>query len=201
MTSDHYGNIRGLEMSLAKTGASGLTGRASYSYSISRGTASDKINAGNGSLTQATGGIAANIMTMTVLDWHRPHVFNGYVDYHMDMGGMLDRAGVNLTFNYSSGLPVSARSGVAGAALDERAPATTDVNLKLDATLALGPVNPTVYLLIENVMNKQNVVYVADPGSYFDEASAYHDIAAGSTNNLLAYGKPMTMNLGVQIDF
>ena len=201
MTSDHYGNIRGLEMSLAKTGASGLTGRASYSYSISRGTASDKINAGNGSLTQATGGIAANIMTMTVLDWHRPHVFNGYVDYHMDMGGMLDRAGVNLTFNYSSGLPVSARSGVAGAALDERAPATTDVNLKLDATLALGPVNPTVYLLIENVMNKQNVVYVADPGSYFDEASAYHDIAAGSANNLLAYGKPRTMNLGVQIDF
>ena len=201
LTSDHYGNIRGLEMSLSKTGASGLTGRASYSYSISRGTASDKINAGNGSLTQATGGIAANIMTMTVLDWHRPHVFNGYVDYHMDMGGMLDRAGVNLTFNYSSGLPVSARSGVAGAALDERAPATTDVNLKLDATLALGPVNPTVYLLIENVMNKQNVVYVADPGSYFDEASAFHDIAAGSANNLLAYGKPMTMNLGVQIDF
>ena len=201
LTSDHYGNIRGLEMSLAKTGASGLTGRASYSYSISRGTASDKINAGNGSLTQATGGIAANIMTMTVLDWHRPHVFNGYVDYHMDMGGMLDRAGVNLTFNYSSGLPVSARSGVAGAALDERAPETIDVNLKLDATLALGPVNPTVYLLIENVMNKQNVVYVADPGSYFDEASAYHDIAAGSANNLLAYGKPRTMNLGVQIDF
>ena len=201
LTSDHYGNIRGLEMSLAKTGASGLTGRASYSYSIARGTASDKINAGNGSLTQATGGIAANIMTMTVLDWHRPHVFNGYVDYHMDMGGMLDRAGVNLTFNYSSGLPVSARSGVAGAALDERAPATTDVNLKLDATLALGPVNPTVYLLIENVMNKQNVVYIADPGSFFDEASAYHDIAAGSANNLLAYGKPRTMNLGVQIDF
>ena len=201
LTSDHYGNIRGLEMSLAKTGASGLTGRASYSYSISRGTASDKINAGNGSLTQATGGIAANIMTMTVLDWHRPHVFNGYVDYHMDMGGMLDRAGVNLTFNYSSGLPVSARSGVAGAALDERAPPTTDVNLKLDATLALGPVNPTVYLLIENVMNRQNVVYIADPGSFFDEASAYHEIAAGSANNLLAYGKPMTMNFGVQIDF
>ena len=201
LTSDHYGNIRGLEMSFSKTGASGLTGRASYSYSISRGTASDKINAGNGSLTQATGGIAANIMTMTVLDWHRPHVFNGYVDYHMDMGGMLDRAGINLTFNYQSGLPVSARSGVAGAALDERAPATTDVNLKLDATLALGPVNPTVYLLIENVMNKQNVAYIADPGSFFDEASAYHDIAAGSANNLLAYGKPMTMNLGVQIDF
>ena len=71
----------------------------------------------------------------------------------------------------------------------------------MDATLALGPVNPTVYLLVENVLNRQNVVYIADPGSFFDEASAYHDVAAGSTNNLLAYGKPMTMNFGVQIDF
>jgi len=201
LVSDHYGNIRGLEMSLSKTGASGLTGRASYTYSIARGTASDKINAGNGSLTQATGGVAANIMTMTTLDWHRPHVLNGYVDYHMDMGGMLNRTGANLSFNYQSGLPVSARSGVAGAALDKRAPATLDVNLKLDATLSVGPVRPTIYLLIENVMNKQNVVYIADPGSYFDEASDYHEIASGSANNLLAYGKPMTMNFGVQIDF
>jgi len=201
LVSDHYGNIRGLEMSLSKTGASGFTGRASYTYSIARGTASDKINAGNGSLTQSTGGVAANIMTMTTLDWHRPHVLNGYVDYHMDLGGLLNRAGANLTFNYQSGLPVSARSGVAGASLDERAPATLDVNLKLDASLSVGPVKPTVYLLIENVLNRQNIVYIADPGSYFDESSNYHEIASGSTNNLLAYGKPMTMNFGVQIDF
>ena len=85
MVSDHFGDIRGLEMSLSKTGQSGLTGRASYTFSIARGTASDKINFGNGSLTQATGNIAANIMTMTTLDWHRPHIVNGFIDYHMDM--------------------------------------------------------------------------------------------------------------------
>ncbi|GIS71201.1 MAG: hypothetical protein CM1200mP10_07780 [Candidatus Neomarinimicrobiota bacterium] len=51
--------------------------------------------------------------------------------------------------------------------MSERAPTPTDVNLKLDATLALGPVNPTVYLLVENVLNIQNVIYIADPGSYF----------------------------------
>ena len=85
--------------------------------------------------------------------------------------------------------------------MSERAPTTTDVNLKLDATLALGPVNPTVYLLVENVLNIQNVIYIADPGSYFDDASNYYNVAAGPTNNLLAYGKPMTLNLGVQIDF
>jgi len=201
MVSDHYGNIRGLEMSLSQTGRSGLTGRASYTYSIARGTASEARNAGNGSLTQETGNVAADIMTMTTLDWHRPHMLNGFVDYHMDVGGMIEKAGLNMTFNIQSGLPVSARSGVGSTNLSERAPATTDVNLKLDATLALGSVNPTVYLLVENALNIQNVVYIADPGSYFDSQSDYHNVAAGPTNNLLAYGKPMTLNLGVQIDF
>ena len=205
MVSDHYGNIRGLEMSLSQAGQSGLTGRASYTYSIARGTASEARNAGNGSLTQETGNVAADIMTMTTLNWHRPHMLNGFVDYHMDVGGMtggmVGKAGLNMTFNIQSGLPVSARSGVGSTNLSERAPTTTDVNLKLDATLALGPVNPTVYLLVENVLNVQNVVYIADPGSYFDDASNYYNVAAGPTNNLLAYGKPMTLNLGVQIDF
>ena len=201
MVSDHFGNIRGIETSFSKTGTNGFTGRASYTYSIARGTSSDKINLGNGSLTQSTGGVAANILSMTTLDWHRPHIFNGYVDYHMNLGGMVDRAGLNMTFNAQSGLPVSARSGAGGASLKERAPSTMEINLRLDATLALGPVNPTVYLLIENVSNSQNVIYIADPGSYFDEASEYYEIAAGSSNNLLAYGKPMTMNVGVQINF
>jgi len=201
MVSDHFGDVRGLEMSLSKTGSSGLTGRASYTFSIARGTASDKINAGNGSLTQDGGGIAANVLSMTTLDWHRPHIINGFVDYHMDMGGFIQSAGTNLTFNFQSGLPVSARSGAGGASLSERAPNTLDLNLKLDAQLALGPVSPTVYLLIENVLNQQNVIAIADPGSFFDEASDYYNIAAGPTNNLLAYGKPMTLNFGVQINY
>jgi len=201
MVSDHYGNIRGLEMSLSQAGRSGLTGRASYTYSIARGTASEARNAGNGSLTQETGNVAADIMTMTTLDWHRPHMLNGFVDYHMDVGGMIEKAGLNMTFNIQSGLPVSARSGVGSTNLSERAPTTTDINLKLDATLALGSVNPTVYLLVENALNIQNVVYIADPGSYFDSQSDYHNVAAGPTNNLLAYGRPMTLNIGVQLDF
>ena len=201
MVSDHFGDVRGLETSLSKTGQSGLTGRVSYTFSIARGTASDKINAGNGSLTQDGGGIAANVLTMTTLDWHRPHILNGYVDYHMDMSGLLQSAGVNLTFNAQSGLPVSARSGVGGASLSQRAPSTIDLNLKLDARLSVAGISPTVYILVENVMNNQNVVAIADPGSFFDEASAYHNIAAGSSNNLLAYGKPITLNFGVQINY
>ncbi|GIS71200.1 MAG: hypothetical protein CM1200mP10_07770 [Candidatus Neomarinimicrobiota bacterium] len=38
-------------------------------------------------------------------------------------------------------------------------------------------------------------------GHILGDASNYYNVAAGPTNNLLAYGKPMTLNLGVQIDF
>ncbi len=138
---------------------------------------------------------------MTTLDWHRPHILNGYVDYHMDMGGLLQSAGVNLTFNAQSGLPVSARSGAGGAALTQRAPSTLDLNLKLDAQLSVAGISPTVYVLVENVMNNQNVIAIADPGSFFDSSSDYHEVGAGPTNNLLAYGKPMTLNFGVQINY
>jgi hypothetical protein len=76
-----------------------------------------------------------------------------------------------------------------------------DVNLRVDAKIDLGVVRPTVYFLIENVLNRRNVVAIADPGSYFDSASDYHEIAAGPANNLMAYGIPMTMHFGVSIDY
>lgn len=198
-TSEHFGNVRGLELSVSKSAAQGLSGRVSYTYSIARGTASDKFSAG--SLTQDGSTWTGNILSMTTLDWHRPHILNGYLDYHTNLGGMVGRVGGNVTFTAQSGLPVTARSGQGGASLKERAPATIDVNLRVDADLNLPVLRPTVYLLIENLMNRRNVVAIADPGSYFDDASDYHEIAAGPTNNLMAYGPPMTMHIGISIDY
>lgn len=198
-TSEHFGNVRGVEVSLTKSAAEGISGRLSYTYSIAQGTASDKFSAG--SLSQSDNSWTANIMTLTTLDWHRPHIMNGYVDYHTNVGGMINRVGGNITFNSQSGLPVTARSGVGGAKLDKRAPTTTDVNLRVDAQLALGPIRPTVYLLVENVLDKKNVIAIADPSSYFDGASDFHNVAAGPTNNLMAYGPPRTMHIGVSIEY
>ncbi len=199
-SSDHFGRVRGIELSLAKTAAEGLTGRVSYTYSVAEGTASDKIQQGAGSVDQFNME-KSGVMTMTTLDWHRPHTLNGYVDYHMSMGGMMERVGASLTFVGMSGLPMTARGGGAGAALKERAPSTLDVNLKLDAKLGLGFASPTVYLLVENVINRKNVVWVADPMSFFDETSNFYNVASGPRNNLLAYGKPLTLNFGATISF
>lgn len=199
-SSDHFGRIRGLELGFAKTAASGLTGRASYTFSVAEGTASDKLQQGAGAVDQFLQE-RSGVMTMTTLDWHRPHVLNGYVDYHMSMGGMMERVGGSLTFVAMSGLPMTARAGGAGAALKERAPSTMDINLKVDARLGLGFASPTVYLLVENVINRKNVVWVADPMSFFDETSNFYQVASGPRNNLLAYGKPLTINFGASLSF
>ncbi|GIS71202.1 MAG: hypothetical protein CM1200mP10_07790 [Candidatus Neomarinimicrobiota bacterium] len=43
-------------------------------------------------------------------------MLNGFVDYHMDVsgmtGGMVGNAGVNMTFNIQSGLPVQLVQGL-----------------------------------------------------------------------------------------
>ena len=75
------------------------------------------------------------------------------------------------------------------------------MNARLDATLNLGVVKPTVFLMVENVLNRRNVVMIADPASFFDEASSYKDVASGPRNNLLAYGVPMTMHFGISINY
>jgi len=199
-SSDHFGRVRGMEVSFAKTAAAGLTGRFSYTYSVAEGTASDKLQQGAGSVDQFNQE-KSGVLTMTTLDWHRPHTLNGYVDYHMSMGGMMERVGGSLTFVGMSGLPMTARAGGAGAALKERAPSTLDVNLKLDARLGLGFASPTVYLLVENVINRKNVVWVADPMSFFDETSNFYNVPSGPRNNLLAYGKPLTINFGASLSF
>ena len=33
------------------------------------------------------------------------------------------------------------------------------------------------------------------------DIATFHNLAAGSSNNLLAYGNPMTLNVGVQINY
>ncbi|MDP6456777.1 MAG: TonB-dependent receptor [Candidatus Marinimicrobia bacterium] len=194
-TSKHFGSVKGFETSLSKSSGA-LTGRASYTFSVAKGTSSDRVNQGSGSFSETRGGWGSNIMYMNTLSFSRPHIVNGYVDYRMNMGGL--NLGTNLSFNYQSGLPYSTYAA-AQFAFNKRAPATLDVTLKVDAKLAVGPVSPTVFVQVDNLLNRENVVAIADPSSYFDENESNYQNAAGPRNNLAAYGAPMIIHLGFSI--
>jgi hypothetical protein len=155
-------------------------------------------NTGSGSFSATDDSWNTNILYVNTLAFSRPHVLNGYVDYRMDMGGMIDQIGLNLSFNQQSGLPYSTYAAAAFA-FNERSPSTLDTKLKAELKLTFGPVSPTVFLLIDNLLNRENVVAIADPTTYFDESESNYQNAAGPRNNLAAYGAPMTIHFGFSV--
>ena len=196
-TSKHFGSVRGFETSLGKTSGS-LTGRISYTYALARGTSSDRVNQGSGSYSETSDSWNTNILYVNTLAFSRPHILNGYVDYRMNMGGMIEQIGLNLSFNQQSGLPYSTYSAAAFA-FNERSPSTLDTKLKAELKLNVGPVSPTVFLLIDNLLDRENVIAIADPSTYFDENESNYQNAAGPRNNLAAYGAPMTIHFGFSV--
>ncbi len=203
-TSDHVGNIRGFEVSVDKRYSNWISGRLSYTFSSAQGSASGPVVAGGGGIVnQETGVETERTLFLTDLDFARPHVLNGYIDFHSPpSGGTIGRYGANLLINVQSGLPFITRSAsqVQGPT-KERAPMIAKFDLKLDATLNLGLVHPNVFLLIENILDRRNVRSINDPTSYNDETTDHFQNAAGPLNDLTAYGIPRTAHLGLSIKF
>ncbi len=202
-SSDHFGNVRGFEISVEKRASNWMSGRLSYTFSSAKGTASGPVNEGAGIFREVEGTVTDNTLFLTTLDFARPHVLNGYIDIRSPLsGGTLKEYGANFLINIQSGLPITSRVGLAQSALGERAPANTNIDLRLDATLDLGSVQPNVFLLIENLFDSRNVLSIKDPASFFDETrEGLFQNAAGPRNDLTAYDIPRTIHMGVSIGF
>ncbi|MFQ5627627.1 MAG: TonB-dependent receptor plug domain-containing protein [bacterium] len=202
-SSDHFGNVRGFEITIEKRTTNWIGGRLSYTFSSAKGTASGPVNEGAGIFKEVEGTVTENTLFLTTLDFARPHVLNGYIDIHSPIrSGTLQQFGANFLINIQSGLPITSRVGLAQAALGERAPANAQIDLRLDATLNLGAIRPNVFLLIENLLDRRNILSIKDPSSFFDETreGLFHN-AAGPRNDLTAYDIPRTAHLGLTIGF
>jgi hypothetical protein len=203
-SSDHFGNVRGFEVTIDKRYSNYFSGRLSYTFSSAKGTASGPVNEGAGIFREVEGTVTENTLFLTTLDFARTHVFNGYLDIRSRPGtGTLRQVGANFLFNIQSGLPITSRVGLAQAALGERGPWNYQVDLKVDAALNFGTIRPTVFLFIENLFNVRNVLSIKDPSSFFRETEEnlfFHN-AAGPRNDLTAYGVPFTPHLGVTLEF
>jgi hypothetical protein len=203
-SSDHFGNVRGFEVTIDKRYSNYFSGRLSYTFSSAKGTASGPVNDGAGIFREVEGTVTDNTLFLTTLDFARSHVLNGYLDIRSREGaGTLRQVGANFLFNIQSGLPITSRVGLAQAALKERGPWSYQVDLKLDAALNLGTVKPTVFLFIENLFNVRNVLSIKDPGSFFrkTEDNQFFQNAAGPRNDLTAYGVPFTPHLGITLQY
>jgi hypothetical protein len=152
---------------------------------------------GTGSVpNSAIAGIELGQETPTLiapLNFHRPHRGSINLDYRFakgDGGPILERTGLNLLFTFSSGHPYTLAKGdfgqqdvsFAGEITDPRSrepreninssltPWNTQLDLRLDRTVDLGPVEANIYFRVLNLTNTRNTINVYDrTGNAFND--------------------------------
>lgn len=210
-TNGDFESVLGVEISLRIRRIQRLQAQLNYTLQDARGT--NSFANGTISLLNATGGTVMPSMVVPT-DYAQTHRGSLSLDYRWgkdDGGPILQQLGFNLLFTFNSGHPFTHATGSGGqqgpdlgAILNDgdgrtRFPAepinnsTTpwvyQVDLRVDKTFSLGPVNLNVYVYVQNLFNTKNVTNV-----YYRTGNAYDDgwlsdpVASGKTVANPAYG-------------
>jgi outer membrane receptor protein involved in Fe transport len=207
LVNGDFATTSGLELSLNLRRTKRVAAQLNYTFSRSLGTGS--IN------TSAIAGIELGQELPSVispLDFHRPHRGSINFDYRFgkgDGGRFLERTGLNLLFTFTSGHPFTLAKGdfgqqdasFAGEITDPRSrvplenvnasltPWNTQLNLRLDRTVDLGPIETNFYFYVQNLTNRKNAVNVFDrTGNPFNDG--FLDSASLSGPIVQANGGP-----------
>ena len=144
------------------------------------------------------------------LDFNQSHRGAVNVDFRFgpnDGGPILERLGVNALFTFNSGHPFTLSTGGVGqqgpetgaliendarssfpleAVNESTTPWNFNIDLRLDKTVALGPLDANFYIYVQNLLNTQNVLNVyrrsgnADDDGYLTDPN----LSAANVNNL-----------------
>lgn len=183
---DRYANgdfatNKGVEVRLNLRRWNRLAGQVHYTYTDARGTQSTS--------TSAHGALYFNSQMPTIinpLEYSQQHTGSVNLDYRFGLnegGPILSGLGINLLFQFSSGHPFTYVNVPAGGQVDpysagvdymldtrDRWPAEPInssvtpwvyfTDLRVDKTLSLGKVDATLYLIVNNLFNRKNVINV-----------------------------------------
>jgi len=188
LTNGDFATTAGVELSLTLRRTKRAAAQLNYTFSRSLGTGSAP--------TSAVAGIEQVTQTPTILsplDFNRPQRGSISFDYRFarnDGGPILQQLGLNLLMNFSSGHPYTRSEGefgqqspnLAGQITDPRSrhpltpvnatltPWNYDVNLRLDKTLDVRGFGFNLYMYVQNLTNRKNVVNVyRRTGNAFDD--------------------------------
>ncbi|MCD6116401.1 TonB-dependent receptor [bacterium] len=175
-----FATTKGFELRLTLRRTNRVQGWLNYTYADARGTGSYQ-NQASASLDQAT----SQMTLISPLYFNQKHTGSLTVDYRFakgDGGPVLERAGLNVMFTFSSGHPYTLSTGGAGqnnatqgATLpdtDARSrsplepigasitPWQFNLDARLDKTFTIGKFDINVYVYAQNVLNTKNVINV-----------------------------------------
>ncbi len=195
-----FATTKGVELSLTLRRTSRVAAQVNYTYSSALGTGS----VWGSSLAGTEQGVATPTI-ISPLDFSRPHVGSVNVDYRFgknDGGIILSQLGLNLLFQFQSGHPYTLREGapgqqdasVGGELSDTRnrnpleavnssmTPWNYTLDLRVDKTVDLGPLDANFYIYAMNLTNKKNVanVFMRTGNAWDDGYKANTQISAST---------------------
>ncbi|MGB6650183.1 MAG: TonB-dependent receptor, partial [Bacteroidota bacterium] len=229
-----YGTSKGVQFTFQLRRTARIAMQGNYTISSSTATGSNSASQFNIAWQDASfNGQPYFPVIPTFTDFDRTHVGNINLDYRFgkdDGGPILERLGLNLLFRFSSGLrwtysqitgfqafsSTNAPEAFEGRNSSE-GPWTYNLDLKLDKTVTLfNSVDLNVYLWIQNVLNRQNVIGLYT-GTGEQNNDGYFQTSQGQTwaenngsnavemynylqNNLNFLSQPRVVRLGVRLD-
>ncbi len=182
-----YGVVKGFSFNLNMRRVNGLMANASYTLSFAEGTGSDPASNWNIAWTGDTYPTMIN-----PLEYDQRHTGSVMIDYRLgEDGGLLANTGVNLLYQFGSGTaytPSMTESDIYGrgwyaptAAVNSAyKPWTSTLDAKIDRSINIAGFDASVYLLILNVLDTDNVDEVY-PGSGDPASDGYLDTYGGKT--------------------
>ena len=158
-----FGVVKGMSANLNMRRVNGLMANVSYTMSFAEGTGSDPASNWNIAWTGDTYPTMIN-----PLEYDQRHTGSVMVDYRLDDGGLMANTGVNLLYQFGSGTaytPSRTESAIFGrgwyaptAAVNSAyKPWTSTLDLKIDTDVKIASLNVSVYLLVLNVLDTDNV--------------------------------------------
>lgn len=205
LVNGDFATTKGVEFSLRLRRVNRFQAQLNYTFSDAKGTGS--------TTNSAVSSIENGTLFPTVispLDFSQAHRGSFNLDFRFgpdDGGPILERLGANVLFTFSSGHPFTLSSGSPGqqgvetGALVENdarfsnpneavntstTPWNFQVDLRIDKTLSLGPLNTNFYVYVQNLLNTKNVINVyrrsgnAEDDGYLNNP----DLSAGPISSL-----------------
>lgn len=201
-TNADYGNIKGLEFTLAKRPGRFWGGSLNYTYSIAKGRSSS-YTGGVGSFT--------DVRRMNILDFDQTHTVNANITLRTPADIDLIQIGqfkplakwtANIQFDYGSGLPYSSYGS--GKINDKRRPWTSNTDVKLIRQFSAANLNFDFFVDVLNVFDRQNVEWLGSSRYYEitgDPSIVFKDITGQYIRNTQVYSDGRQVRLGVAVQF
>ena len=221
-----YGRARGLEVELRKSYGGYISGSMNYAYAFAYGKSSAEVS--NYYARAEAGDIPIQEFP---LDWDVRHDITLNLDLRVSQGEhprlfgykLPDKWGINVIWQYSSGLPFTPDAKYAGLVLrlresplpnSKRLPPNSNVDLRFNKDFQIWKVNYSFFVWVENLFNKINVMNVGTQNNsatgrpdteqdYFDEVWGENVVYLGQEieRNPLNYGQGRNIKLGLSINF